>query len=86
MDFCQNPSNCIWSRLATSEPFGKFHPFVKIFFVYYLIACDLKFEDYTEEDGTIGEETLPCPMGQGPLSYRTGGCPMGQGTLSYGTG
>ena len=32
MDFCQDPSNCIRGRLAASEPFGKFHPFVKNLF------------------------------------------------------
>ena len=45
-----------------------------------------KTQKNTEEDGTIGEETPPCPMGQGTLSDGTGGCPIGQGTLSDGTG
>ena len=30
---------------------------------------------HTEEDGTIGEETPPCPMGQGTLYDGTGDVP-----------
>ena len=33
----------------------------------------------TEEDGTIGEETPPCPMGQGGVPWDRVHCPMGQG-------
>jgi len=54
MDFCQKTSNCIRSRLAASEPFGKFHPFVKIFFSYteikYLIL--LVFESKIDDERT----------------------------------
>jgi len=38
----------------------------KIFYWLFVIFLKLeKAEIHTEEDGTIGEETLPCPMGQG---------------------